>query len=428
MTADITHATAIRRSPAISGLLAAALGNALEWFDLISYGFLAPVIGRLFFPSADPHSSLLIALGSFGVAYLSRPLGGIVLGLYADRAGRKAALLAGMLLMMGGTLLLTLTPTYRDVGLAGPILIVCARLLQGFAAGGEFGSATAFLVEQSPDRRAFFASWQMASQGLSIALGAGVAAILSAMLPPDALNDWGWRIPFALGLLIGPVAFYIRARVEETPDFQRASLTDESQFSSFPQLSRRQLLVALGVVALATVAAYMLIYAPSYAAAQLKLPMRSGGWAVMASGGVVFLLTPLFGLAADKYGTVRVGMIAAAALVVLPIPLFMWLVDAPSAFRLTLIDMLIAIPTAGYYGPLGALMSSLFPTRGRSTGLSASYNLAVIVFGAFAPLTMEWLINRTHWLAVPGIYLAIAALISFGVLAGMRAIPIEQEE
>lgn len=419
MTADIARSIATRRSTVLSGLLAAALGNALEWFDLISYGFLAPVIGKLFFPSADPHSSLLIALGTFGVAYLSRPLGGIVLGLYADRAGRKAALLAGMLLMMAGTLLLTLTPTYAAIGLAGPILIVCARLLQGFAAGGEFGSATAFLVEQSTDRRAFFASWQMASQGLSISLGAGVAAALAALLSPETLMSWGWRIPFALGLLIGPVAFYIRARVDETPDFRRAAAGVPLQ-SSFPQLSRRQLLVALGVVALATVAAYMLIYAPSYAATQLKLSLRSGGWAVMASGAVVFLLTPLFGLAADAFGPVRVGMIAAAALTLLPVPLFLWLADAPSAFRLALVDILIAIPTAAYYGPLGALMSSLFPTRGRSTGLSASYNLAVIVFGAFAPLTMEWLINRTHWLAVPGIYLAIAALISFGVLAVIK--------
>ena len=414
MTADIGTSIGTGRRTAVSGLLAAALGNALEWFDLISYAFLAPVIGAIFFPATDPHSSLLLALGTFGVAYLSRPIGGIVLGLYADRAGRKAALLAGMLLMMAGTFLLTVAPTYHAVGLAGPILIICARLLQGFAAGGEFGSATAFLVEQSGDRKAFFASWQMASQGLSIALGAGVAAALSALLSPEDLSLWGWRVPFALGLLIGPVALYIRARVDETPAFRQAAAA--IQHSSAPRLSRRQLLVALGVIALATVAAYMLIYAPSYAATQLKLPMKSGGWAIMASGAVLFILTPIFGWAADIVGPVQMGRYAAAALMVVPLPLYLWLADAPSVFRLTLAAGLIAVPTAAYYGPLGVLMSDLFPTRGRSTGLSASYNLAVIAFGAFAPLTMEWLIDRTHWLAIPGAYLALAAALSFGVL------------
>lgn len=414
MRADGIQAGATRGGAAVSALLAAALGNALEWFDLISYGFLAPVIGRLFFPSDDPHSSLLIALGTFGVAYLSRPLGGIVLGLYSDRAGRKAALLSGMMLMMAGTLLLCLAPTYQTIGLAGPILIICARLLQGFAAGGEFGSATAFLVEQSTSRKAFFASWQMASQGLSISLGAGLAAMLSALLTPEQLSGWGWRIPFALGLLIGPVAFYIRARVDETPDFRRVSAVAAQ--ASFPSLSRRQVVAALGVVALASVAAYMLIYTPSYAAAQLHLPMRAGGWSVMASGAVLFLLTPLFGLAADAFGPVRVGLAAAAVLALLPVPLFMWLAEAPSASRLMLAEVLLAIPAAAYYGPMGALMSGLFPTRGRSTGLSASYNLAVILFGAFAPLTLEWLIGRTHWLAMPGLYLTLAAIVSFGVL------------
>jgi MHS family proline/betaine transporter-like MFS transporter len=181
-------------------VMAASIGNALEWFDLVVYGFFAVIIARLFFPAGNDTVSLLLTLGTFGVSFFMRPLGAIVLGTYADRAGRKAALTLSILLMMIGTLVIVLLPTYASIGMAAPLILVAARLVQGFSAGGEFGSATAFLAEHEPARRGFFASWQVASQGLTTLLAAGFGAVLTHQLTPQQLDAWGWRVPFLFGL------------------------------------------------------------------------------------------------------------------------------------------------------------------------------------------------------------------------------------
>ncbi|KNB21538.1 membrane protein, partial [Salmonella enterica subsp. enterica serovar Typhimurium] len=213
-------APAARTSPhAWRVIVSASIGNALEWFDLVVYGFFAVTIAKLFFPTGNDTVSLLLTLGTFGVSFFMRPLGAIVIGAYADRAGRKAALTLSIVLMMVGTLLIAIMPTYAAIGVLAPVGIVIARMVQGFSAGGEFGSATAFLAEHAPQRRGFFSSWQVASQGLTTLLAAGFGALLTGNLSPEAMASWGWRIPFFFGLLIGPVAYYIRRRLDETPEF-----------------------------------------------------------------------------------------------------------------------------------------------------------------------------------------------------------------
>lgn len=208
MHAAVTPSRSIASSPRVRrAVVAASIGNALEWFDLVVYGFFAVTISRLFFPAGNDAVSLLFTLGTFGVSFFMRPLGAIVLGAYADRAGRKAALTLSILLMMAGTLIIAVLPTYGAIGVAAPLILVAARLLQGFSAGGEFGSATAFLAEHVPDRRGFFASWQVASQGLTTLLAAGFGTVLNAQLTAAQMAAWGWRIPFFFGLLIGPVAY-----------------------------------------------------------------------------------------------------------------------------------------------------------------------------------------------------------------------------
>ena len=207
------------RRRACGAVVAASIGNALEWFDLVVYGFFAVTISKLFFPAGNDTVSLLLTLGTFGVSFFMRPLGAIVLGAYADRAGRKAALTLSILLMMGGTLIIAVLPTYETIGVAAPVILVAARLMQGFSAGGEFGSATAFLAEHVPGRRGFFASWQVASQ-LTTLLAAGFGTVLNAQLTAAQMASWGWRVPFFFGLLLGPVA-YIRTKVDETPNSSR---------------------------------------------------------------------------------------------------------------------------------------------------------------------------------------------------------------
>src|ERR1700757_980629 len=196
-------------------IVATSVGNALEGFAISSYAYFAVYISKAFFPANDPTTSLLLTFGTFGLSFLIRPIGGIMLGAYADRYGRKASLLASIVMMTFGTLAVAVMPTFATIGVLAPLLVVIARLVQGFSAGGEFGSSTAFLVEHMPHRRGFVASWQFASQGLSGLLGAGFGALLTSTLSEADLQSWGWRIPFLFGVLIGPVGLYIRNNIED---------------------------------------------------------------------------------------------------------------------------------------------------------------------------------------------------------------------
>ncbi len=200
-----------------SVIVAATIGNALEWFDFLVYGFFAATLAEVFFPASNPTVSLLITFGAFGLSYVMRPLGAIVIGNYTDRAGRKAGLTLSIALMMLGTTMMVVTPGYATIGLAAPVIITMARLLQGFSVGGEFGSAVAFLVEHAGDRRGYSASWQWASTGIVSVFVALFGLAVTTLLTHLQLLDWGWRLPYMFGLRIGPVGLYIRSRIAETP-------------------------------------------------------------------------------------------------------------------------------------------------------------------------------------------------------------------
>ena len=211
-----------RPAPSWVTIGAASIGNALEWFELTIYAYLAVTISKLFFPSSNETVSLLLSFGTFGASYLIRPLGAVVLGAYGDKAGRKASMMMSIALMMIGTLIMAVVPTYNSIGIAAPALVILARLMQGFSVGGEFGSATSFLVEHGRDRRGFFASFQWAGQGLAAVLSSAFGVALVSLLSDAQLSSWGWRLPYVFGLLIGPIGYYIRGHVEESPDFVAA--------------------------------------------------------------------------------------------------------------------------------------------------------------------------------------------------------------
>jgi MFS family permease len=216
-----TSSRAVSRNHQVA---AAVIGNALEWYDFIVYGFLSSLIARLFFPAESAYASLLMALATFGVGFFMRPVGGVLLGMYADRKGRKAAMQLIIALMTLAIALIAFAPDYAAIGVGAPALIVVARMLQGFATGGEYASATAFLVESAPaNRRGLYGAWQLFGQCLAVFAGAGMGALVTHNLSPEALDAWGWRVPFLLGLLIGPVGLWMRRHMEETEDFVRAS-------------------------------------------------------------------------------------------------------------------------------------------------------------------------------------------------------------
>ncbi|ARP97017.1 MFS transporter [Bordetella genomosp. 13] len=401
-------------------IASASIGNALEWFDLVVYGFFAVIISKLFFPSTNETVSLLLTLGTFGVSFFMRPLGALVLGVYADRVGRRATLTLSIMLMMLGTLLIAIMPTYDSIGIWAPIGIVVARMIQGFSAGGEFGSATAFLAEHTPNRRGFFASWQVASQGLTTLLAAGFGAGLTQWLTPEQLNSWGWRIPFFFGLLIGPVAYYIRTRIDETPDFLEAGPNETPLADTFAH-NRLRLLLAIGTVVLGTVATYLVLYMPTYATKTLKIPQSAAFAATLATGIVQFVVAPLVGHWSDRHGRTGIMLLSASLFVVLIYPLFHLLASSPTFGTMIGVQIIIGVLLAGYFGALPALLSDLFPTRTRTTGMSLAYSIAVTIFGGFAPFIITWLISATGDPYAPSFYLIFAALISIAALAGVRS-------
>jgi MFS transporter, MHS family, proline/betaine transporter len=248
MTADTLPAAVLPKPPSMRRLIVAAtIGNVFEWFDFVVYGFFAATLAEVFFPAGDPTVSLLITFGAFGLAYVVRPLGAIVVGGYTDRAGRKNGLLLSIALMMIGTTMMAATPGYATIGLAAPIIITVARLLQRFSVGGEFGSAVSFLAEHGGGRRGFSASWQFATGGMITVLASLFGTGLTTLLTHQQLVDWGWRIPYFFGLLVGPAGLYIRAKVVETPEFVEAETPATIPISDLLRRHPVPVLLALGI-------------------------------------------------------------------------------------------------------------------------------------------------------------------------------------
>jgi MHS family proline/betaine transporter-like MFS transporter len=394
---------------------AASVGNALEWFDFVIYAYFATTIAKLFFPSNNDVESLLIALATFGITFFIRPLGAIVLGAFADRHGRKAAFMLTIVLMMFGTAIIVVIPVYAEIGPLAPIAIVVARLIQGISAGGGFGSATAFLAEQDAKRRGFYASWQFASQGLTTVIAAASGAILTSTLTAEQIDHWGWRIPFIFGLLIGPVAYYLGRHVDETAEFQSLPERGTPLLEALSGAKIR-LLVALGMVVLCTVLTYTTLFMPSFAIRQLGLPQGGSFLAVLLTGAIQLVLVPVFGAASDRQGRLPIMFAAAIATLVLSYPLFAWLTAVPTLQTLLIVQGLMGAIGAAYMGPLAALMSEIFPTRMRTTGLAVSYAFCVAIFGGFAPFINAWLIAATGNNVAPSFYLMLAAAISLAAL------------
>jgi MHS family proline/betaine transporter-like MFS transporter len=401
-------------------VIAASIGNALEWFDFVLYGFFAVTMAKLFFPVNDKAMSLLLVFATFGVTFFVRPVGAIVLGSYADRHGRKAAFTLSISLMTAGTALIAVVPTYSSIGLAAPLLMVIARVFQGFSAGGEFGTATALLAEQNPERRGFFASWQFASQALTTILATTFGVVLARTMTPDQLESWGWRIPFLFGLLIGPVAYYIRRHVEETVEF-RAMRGKKAPLREAISNAKTRMLVSLGLVVLCTAGMYTLLFMPTYATQQLGMEASGAFSATLLASVIQVALIPLVGALSDRYGRLPIAAASAVAIFLTIYPMFAWLAGAPTFQTLLIVQTSFCVLLSGYMGGLAVLMSELFPTHIRTTGLAVSYSFSVAIFGGFGPFISTWLIDVTNNASAPSFYLMFCALISIlGLVAARR--------
>ncbi len=378
---------------------AAVIGNALEWYDFIVFGFFAVIIARLFFPTESQYASLLLTTATFGVGFFMRPVGGIVLGIYADRRGRKASLLLIISLMTLAIGMIGFAPTYDAIGIGAPLLVVLARLLQGFSAGGEFASATAFLIETAPaQRRGFYGSWQMVGQGLAVLTGALLGALITRVLAPEALDSWGWRVPFLFGLIIGPLGLYIRRRLDETAAFLATRRAPEQQQTLGAALVAhvREALATFGIIICGTIAFYViLLYMPTFARTQLHLPLDQAFTAQAISLACMIVLILSSAHCPIISGASRSLIAALILYFALTYPLFSWMYANPSFGSLITTQVTLCSLLGVFFGPMSTALAEQFQAHVRSTGLGIAYNLAVIVFGGFAPFFVTWLIQAT---------------------------------
>ncbi len=397
-------------------VVAATFGNVLEWYDFSVYAFFAVTIGRLFFPSDDPTASLLATFAVFGVGFVVRPLGGIIIGWMGDRYGRRPALVLTIMLMAGGTVMIGLLPTYAAIGAAAPLLLVVARLIQGFSAGGEWGGSTAFMVEWAPEgKRGWYGSFQQMSVAAGLLLGSGMGALLTTVLTPEQVMDWGWRIPFLLGGVLGVVGQYMRRNVEETPAYREAQ-EEAPAAAATPAPSGFALgLRAFGFTVLWTVSYYIFLnYMPTFTRNQVGLGPSESLWANTFSVLILVVLIPITGWLSDRVGRKPLLLASCAFFALATWPLMALMLGSQGSFgTVMLIQLLFGIAIALFSGPGPAAIAEIFPTRGRSTWMSASYALAVAIFGGFAPYIATWLIANTGNPMSPALYVIAAAVISF---------------
>jgi MFS family permease len=392
-------------------------GNFLEMYDFMVYGFYASSIARAMFPGDNEFVSLMLSLATFGMGFLMRPLGAVVLGSYMDRRGRRAGLILTLSLMSVGVLLIAVTPTYASIGALAPVLVIFGRLLQGFSAGAESGGVSVYLSEVAPPgRRGFYVSWQSASQQISVLLAAVLGVALRFTLSNEQMDAWGWRIPFLLGCSIVPVLFWIRR-----------SVTESHVFKAQKQQSVREIFASLGhnwriiswstmLVSLTSIMFYLITaYTPTFGRAELGLKPIDTFYVTTCVALTTFVMIPLMAALSDRIGRRPLLIGASLTIAIVAYPAMTWLVAAPSFMSLLLVEVGFALLYAAYQAALVVTLTEIIPANVRGTGFSLAYSLSQAIFGGFTPAICTALIHVTSNKAMPGVWLVIGAL--FALLA-----------
>ncbi|VVN90359.1 glycine betaine/L-proline transporter ProP [Pseudomonas fluorescens] len=423
---DITIVDDVKMRKAIT---AAALGNAMEWFDFGVYGFVAYVLGKVFFPGADPDLQMIAALATFSVPFLIRPLGGLFFGTLGDKYGRQKVLAATIVIMSLSTFAIGLIPSYASIGIWAPILLLLAKMAQGFSVGGEYTGASIFVAEYAPDRkRGFLGSWLDFGSIAGFVFGAGVVVLISTILGEEQFQEWGWRLPFFLALPLGMIGLYLRHALEETPAFQQhveqLEQGDREGLASGPKVSFkevatqhwRSLMTCVGVVVATNVTYYMLLtYMPSYLVHNLHYSESHGVLIIIAIMVGMLFVQPMIGLISDKIGRRPFIIFGSVGLFFLAIPAFMLI----NSGKLGLIFsglLVLAVLLNFFIGVMASTLPAMFPTHIRYSALASAFNISVLIAG-LTPTIVAWLVESTRNLYMPAYYLMVIAVV--GLITGV---------
>lgn len=408
-------------------ITAAALGNAMEWFDFGVYGFVAYALGQIFFPGATPGVQVIAALATFSVPFLVRPLGGIFFGALGDKYGRQKILAITIIIMAISTFCIGLIPSYDSIGIWAPILLLLAKLAQGFSVGGEYSGAAIFVAEYSPDKkRGFMGSWLDFGSIAGFVLGAGVVVVLSSVLGEQRFMAWGWRLPFFLALPLGVIGLYLRHALEETPAFQKHSenlqqhsAADAPQPVSFAEIARghwRSLLSCVGLVIATNVTYYMLLtYMPSYLSHNLHYPEDHGILIIIVVMLGMLFVQPVIGLLSDRFGRRPFVIGGSIGLLLLAVPCFMLITSGSLVLIFTGL-LVLAVLLNAFTGVMASSLPAMFPTKIRYSALAIAFNISVLIAG-LTPTLSAWLVEVTQNLYMPAYYLMAIAVV--GLITGI---------
>ncbi len=396
---------------------AAALGNAMEWFDFGVYSYIAVTLGKVFFPSGNPTTQLLSTFGAFAAAFLVRPLGGMVFGPLGDRVGRQKVLAVTMIMMAAGTFAIGLIPSYGAIGVGAPLLLLAARLVQGFSTGGEYAGASTFIAEYAPDKkRGFFGSWLEFGTLAGYIGGAGLVTLLTALLSTHDLTSWGWRIPFLVAGPMGVIGLYLRLKLEETPAFAAEVEKAEAARPKVPLREMitgqwKSLLLCMGLVLVFNVTDYMLLsYMPSYLTSELKYDATHGLLVVLGVMALMMIVQPFAGALSDRVGRRPVIAAGCAGFLFLSIPALL-LIREGSLLAVGLGMAALGLLLVCFTAAMPAALPALFPTRVRYGSLSIGFNVSVSLFGGTTPLVVTALIGATGNMMMPAYYMMAAAVV-----------------
>jgi MHS family proline/betaine transporter-like MFS transporter len=411
-----THAPAVSRT----NIVAAIFGNFLEHYDFVVFAVFASVISTQFFPADDPAAALLNTFAIYGVAFVGRPLGAVLFGRYGDRAGRRAALSAAVLLMVVATVVIGIAPTYEQVGVLAAVILFLARFAQGLSAGGEMAGAGSYLIEVAPPhRRALLTSWQSSSSSIGQVAASGLGALLAAVLSAEALGAWGWRVAFVIAAPLGVIGLWMRLRLEETPRFREVLAADRVIKAPVRELwvhHRRRLFTGMGVTVAWTISAYLyLAYMPTYLTSVVGLDLGTA-LALNTLAVLAYLpAIPYFARVADRRGRRPVLLAGCVATFVLTVPAFL-LMGGGDVVLVFVASVLLLVSFALFAGTAPATLSELFPTRVRYTGVAVSYAVSVALFGGTAPFISTWLIGVIGSPLAPAAYMMTGSVVTFLVV------------